>query len=105
MAFLFVIHLATGRDKKLTEQFIKDKNIADITDVLSMTVPGERGVEVAGGGVSKQGDVLSGGLVAQGPHLVPGGGDGPALLRKETGVIEQGSSRTRTSPTSPTCCP
>ncbi len=36
-----VIHLATGRDKKLTEQFIKDKNIADITDVLSMTVPGE----------------------------------------------------------------
>ena len=24
-----VIHLATGRDKKLTEQFIKDKNIAD----------------------------------------------------------------------------
>ena len=36
-----VIHLATGRDKKLTEQFIKDKNIAEITDVLSMTVPGE----------------------------------------------------------------
>ena len=36
-----VIHLATGRDKKLTEQFIKDRNIADITDVLSMTVPGE----------------------------------------------------------------
>ena len=36
-----MIHLATGRDKKLTEQFIKDKNIADITDVLSMTVPGE----------------------------------------------------------------
>ena len=25
----------------LTEQFIKDNNIADITDVLSMTVPGE----------------------------------------------------------------
>ena len=36
-----VIHLATGRDKKLTEQFIKDKNIADITDMLYMTVPGE----------------------------------------------------------------
>ena len=36
-----VIHLATGRDKGLTEQFIKDRNIADITDVLSMTVPGE----------------------------------------------------------------
>jgi len=36
-----VIHLATGRDKKLTEQCIKDKNIAEITDVLSMTVPGE----------------------------------------------------------------
>ena len=36
-----VIHLATGREKKLTEQFIKDRNIADITDVLSMTIPGE----------------------------------------------------------------
>lgn len=36
-----VLHLATGREAGLTEQFIKDKNIADITDVLSMTVPGE----------------------------------------------------------------
>ncbi len=36
-----VIHLATGREKGLTEQFIKDRNIAEITDVLSMTVPGE----------------------------------------------------------------
>ena len=36
-----VIHLATGRPAGLTEQFIKDKNIAEITDVLSMTVPGE----------------------------------------------------------------
>ena len=38
-----VIHLATGREAGLTEQFIKDKNIADITDVLSMTIPGESG--------------------------------------------------------------
>ena len=36
-----VIHLATGREAGLTEQFIKDKNITEITDVLSMTVPGE----------------------------------------------------------------
>lgn len=36
-----VIHLATGREAALTENFIKDKNIAEITDVLSMTVPGE----------------------------------------------------------------
>lgn len=36
-----VIHLATGRPAGLTEQFIKDNNIADITDVLGMTVPGE----------------------------------------------------------------
>lgn len=36
-----VIHLATGREAGLTEQFIKDNNIAEITDVLSMTVPGE----------------------------------------------------------------
>ena len=36
-----VIHLATGREAGLTEQFIKDKNIADITDMLSMTIPGE----------------------------------------------------------------
>lgn len=36
-----VIHLATGREAGLTEQFIKDNMILDITDVLSMTVPGE----------------------------------------------------------------
>ena len=36
-----VIHLATGREAGLTDQFIKDNNIMDITDVLSMTVPGE----------------------------------------------------------------
>lgn len=36
-----VVHLAVGREAGLTEQFIKDKNIAEITDVLSMKVPGE----------------------------------------------------------------
>ena len=36
-----VVHLATGREAGLTEQFIKGQLIADITDVLSMTVPGE----------------------------------------------------------------
>ena len=36
-----VIHLATGREAGLTEQFIKGNMITDITDVLSMTVPGE----------------------------------------------------------------
>ena len=36
-----VIHLATGREAGLTEQFINDKLIADISDVLEMTVPGE----------------------------------------------------------------
>lgn len=36
-----VIHLATGREKGLTDQFIKDSQLVDITDVLSMTVPGE----------------------------------------------------------------
>ena len=47
-----VIHLATGREAGLTEQFIKDNNIADITDVLSYTVPGESakvGDKIAGG--------------------------------------------------------
>ena len=47
-----VIHLATGREDALTETFIKDKNIVDITDVLSMTVPGEDkvvGDKIAGG--------------------------------------------------------
>ena len=38
-----VVHLAVGREAALTEQFIKDKNIAEITDVLSMTIPGESG--------------------------------------------------------------
>ena len=36
-----VVLCATGREKGLTEQFIKDKLIADITDVLSMNIPGE----------------------------------------------------------------
>lgn len=36
-----VIHLATGREDALTETFIKDQNIVDLTDVLSMTIPGE----------------------------------------------------------------
>ena len=47
-----VIHLATGRAAGLTEQFIKDNLITDITDVLSMTVPGESALvsdKIAGG--------------------------------------------------------
>ena len=47
-----VIHLATGREAALTEQFIKGNLITDITDVLSMTVPGEDAVvsdKIAGG--------------------------------------------------------
>ncbi len=47
-----VVHLATGREAALTEQFIKGNLIADITDVLSMTVPGEDAVvsdKIAGG--------------------------------------------------------
>ena len=47
-----VIHLATGREAALTEQFIKGNMIADITDVLSMTVPGEDALvsdKIAGG--------------------------------------------------------
>ncbi len=48
-----VIHLATGRPAGLTEQFIKDQAIAEITDVLSMTVPGETNIV---------GDKISGGF-------------------------------------------
>ena len=36
-----VVHLATGRDAGLTEQFINDQLLTDLTDVLSMTIPGE----------------------------------------------------------------
>ncbi len=36
-----VVHLATGRPAGLTEQFIKDNLLVDLTDVLGMTVPGE----------------------------------------------------------------
>ena len=36
-----VVYLPVGRPAALTEQFIKDDLIADITDVLDMTVPGE----------------------------------------------------------------
>lgn len=47
-----VVHLATGREAGLTEQMIKDNLLADLTDVLSMTVPGEDakvGDKIAGG--------------------------------------------------------
>ena len=36
-----VIHLAVGRKEGLTEQFIKDHQIEEITDLLAMQVPGE----------------------------------------------------------------
>ena len=36
-----VVHLATGRPAGLTEQFIKDEALTELTDVLAMTVPGE----------------------------------------------------------------
>ena len=36
-----VVLLATGREKGLTEQFIKEKLMTDISDVFDMTVPGE----------------------------------------------------------------
>ena len=36
-----VILLGVGREAGLTETFIKDKNIEDLSDVLSATVPGE----------------------------------------------------------------
>ncbi len=36
-----VVHLATGRPAALTETLIKENGLEDITDVLSMTIPGE----------------------------------------------------------------
>lgn len=36
-----VIHLAVGQPKGLTETFVKDNNMTDLTDVLDMTIPGE----------------------------------------------------------------
>ncbi len=36
-----VILCATGREAALTEQFIQDKNLAELTDVLDITIPGE----------------------------------------------------------------
>ena len=36
-----VVMLATGREAGLTEQFIQDKNLTELTDVLDMQIPGE----------------------------------------------------------------
>ncbi|MGL5677162.1 MAG: carbohydrate ABC transporter substrate-binding protein [Cellulosilyticaceae bacterium] len=47
-----VIHLATGRPAGLTETFVKEENMIDMTDMLSMTIPGESGTvaeKLAGG--------------------------------------------------------
>ncbi len=38
-----VVHLATGREKALTEQFIKSNDLHELTNVLGMTIPGESG--------------------------------------------------------------
>lgn len=38
-----VVHLATGRKLALTETMIKEKGLADLTNVLGMQVPGETG--------------------------------------------------------------
>ena len=64
-----VVLLATGREAGLTEQFIRDKNLTDLTDVLSMTIPGES---------KKVKDKLAGGFtdsVATNPY-----GDGKTYL-------------------------
>lgn len=47
-----VVHLATGRPAALTETLIKENLLENITDVLSMTVPGEEKLvsdKIAGG--------------------------------------------------------
>lgn len=38
-----VIMRAVGAESALTETFIKDNNVVDVTDVLAMTIPGEEG--------------------------------------------------------------
>ena len=38
------VHLALGRPAALTETFVKDEALTDLTDVLSMTIPGETGI-------------------------------------------------------------
>ena len=57
-----VVLLATGREAGLTEQLIKDKNLEELTDVLNMTIPGEK---------TKVKDKISGGFtesVATNPY-------------------------------------
>lgn len=47
-----VVHLSTGYEEKLTERMIENEMLADITDVLSMKVPGETALvseKIAGG--------------------------------------------------------
>ena len=64
-----VVHLATGREAGLTEQFIKDKALLDITGVLNLTVPGE---------TKKVGDKISGGFTET--SLTNPYGDGKTYL-------------------------
>ncbi len=64
-----VVHLATGRPAQLTEQFIKDKALLDITGVLDLTVPGE---------TKKVGDKISGGFTET--SLTNPYGDGKTYL-------------------------
>ena len=49
----------------------------------------EESVKVTGGGVGEEVDALFHGLVAELPHLIPGGGDFPALFLKEALVVEE----------------
>ena len=61
-SFPDVVYLPLGRPAALTEQFVKDKNITEITDVLDMTVPGED---------AKVSDKLVGGYVRDGSQTNP----------------------------------
>lgn len=47
-----VVHLAVGREKGLTEQFVKSNGLHDLTNVLNATIPGESTLvkdKIAGG--------------------------------------------------------
>ena len=52
-----VILRAVGAESGITETFVKDNNLVDLTDVLDMTVPGEEvtvGDKILPGFVEKQ---------------------------------------------------
>ena len=73
--------------------FIGGDSIEELGTADSVHQSEHERIVVAGGGVGEQSDALSLSGLAQFPHLVPSGGNFPALVLEQLSVVEQATGR------------